>query len=82
MKAYIPYVGPFVSESLELYNGLWFTTPTGKQFTKCVLVALSSDIPATRKADGFVGHNSTKACLRCLKYFPKVGDTVDYSGFD
>ena len=44
------YLGPFVSELLELYNGLWFKTPTGKQFIKCVLVGLSSDIPDTRKA--------------------------------
>ena len=76
------YLGPFVSELLELYDGLWFTTPTGKQFIKCVLIGLSSDIPATRKAAGFVGHNATKAYSRCLKDFPKVGDSIDCSGFD
>ena len=75
------YLGPFVSELLELYNGLWFTTPSEKQFIKCALVGLSSDIPATRKAAGFVGHTASKACSRCLKHFPKVGETIDCSGF-
>lgn len=65
------YLGPFVSEFLELFNGLWFTTPTGQQFIKCVLMGLSSDIPATRKAAGFVGHNASKTCSRCLKHFFK-----------
>ena len=45
-------------------------------------MGLSSDIPATRKAAGFVGHNATKECSRCLKNFPKVGDFIDCSGFD
>lgn len=47
-----------------------------------MLIGLSSDIPATRKAGGFVGHNASKACSRCLKHFPKIGDKIDYSGFD
>ena len=76
------YLGPFVSELLELHNGLWFTTPSGRQFIKCALIGLSSDIPATRKAAGFVGHTASKACSRCLKHFPKVGETIDCPGFD
>ena len=76
------YLGPFVSELLELMNGLWFTTPTGQQFIKCMLIGISSDIPSTRKAGGFVGHNASKACSRYLKHFPKIGDKIDCSGFD
>ena len=43
---------------------------------------MSSDIPATRKVAGFVGHNATKACSRCLKTFPRVNDRLVCSGFD
>lgn len=64
------YLGPLVNELLELQSGQWYSTPVGRQFVKCAMVCLSSDIPATRKAAGFVGHNATKACSRCLKTFP------------
>ena len=47
-----------------------------------MVVCLSSDIPATRKVAGFVGHNARKACSRCLKPFPRIGDHTDCSGFD
>ena len=77
-----PYLGPFVKELLELADGIWFSTKSRKQLIKCVIAGLSSDIPATRKAAGFVGHNATKACSRCLKNFPKVGDHVYFCGFD
>lgn len=76
------YLGPFVKELLELFDGIYFTTKTGNQLIKCVMVGLSSDIPATRKAAGFVGHNATKACSRCFKSFPKIGDRVIFSGFE
>ena len=31
---------------------------------------------------GNLGHNANKACSRCLKSFPKVGDSLDCSGFN
>jgi len=76
------YLGPLVNELLQLQSGLWFPTPVVKQFVKCVVMCLSSDIPATRKAAGFVGHNAVKACSRCLKNFPRVNDHTDCSGFN
>lgn len=60
------YLGPLVNELLQLQSGQWFPTPVGQQFVKCVVMCLSSDIPATRKAAGFVGHNAMKACSRYL----------------
>lgn len=59
-----------------------FSTSGGQQFVKCVVLCLSSDIPATRKAAGFVGHNAKKACSHCLKNVPRVNDHMDCSGFD
>ena len=73
------YLGPLV---LVLQNGQWYETSVGRQFLKCAMVGLASDIPATRKEAGFVGHNAIKGCSRCLKSFPKVGDYADYAGFD
>ena len=73
------YLGPLV---LELQNGQWYETSVSRQFLKCAVVGLASDIPATRKAAGFVGHNAIKVCSQCLKSVPKVGDHTDYAGFD
>lgn len=76
------YLGPMVSELLELYSGLWFMTSLGRQFIRGVLLCFSSDIPATRKAAGFVGLKGVKGCSRCLKSFPTNSDReTDYSGF-
>lgn len=63
------YLGPFVQELLELYSGTWFTTSHGRQLVRGVLVCISSDIPATRKVAGFMGHNALKGCSRCLSPF-------------
>jgi len=41
------YLGPVVAELQELYTGQWFDTSIGRQFIRCVLVGLSSDIPAS-----------------------------------
>ena len=76
------HLGPLIGELLHLQSGQWFSTPVGQQFIKCVIVCLSSDIPATRKAAGFIGHNALRACSRCLKRFPRVNDRTDCSGFD
>jgi hypothetical protein len=77
------YLGPLVSELLELYSGLWFETSLGRQYLRGILVCISSDIPATRKAAGFVGHNGLKGCSRCLKSFTTDSNNLtDYSGYD
>lgn len=76
------FLGPLVSELLEFYSGIWLMTSAGKQIIRCVLVCQSSDIPATRKAAGFLGHKANKAFSRCLKPFLKVCDSLDCSDFD
>lgn len=62
------YLGLLVRELQDLYTGVWFDTPHGRQFLRGVL-CFSSDVPATRKAAGFVGHNATNKRLFTL---PKV----------
>ncbi|EDO42597.1 predicted protein [Nematostella vectensis] len=52
------------------------------QFRAALLWA-SSDIPASRKLCGFVGHSAKLGCSRCFKSFPGgFGEKRDYSGFD
>lgn len=45
---------------------------------------MSSDIPATSKCGGFIGHTAKKGCSKCFKKFPRAsfGDKPDFSGFD
>lgn len=46
------------------------TTPDGVKTIRAALLCTASDIPATRKLCGFVGHGALKGCSRCLKSFP------------
>ena len=59
-------------------------TPDGVKSVRAALLCTASDIPATRKLGGFVGHGSLKGCSRCLKNFPTAhfGEKPDYRGFD
>lgn len=59
------------------------TTPDGVKTIRAALLCAASDIPATRKLCGFVGHGALKGCSRCLKSFPttEFGTKPDYSGF-
>ena len=52
-----------------------------KRPIKVGLICVSSDIPATRKIGGFLGHMSSQGCSRCKKSFSSV-DGLDFSGFD
>ena len=53
-----------------------------KRPIKVGLVCVSSDIPATRKIGGFLGHMAKQGCSRCKKDFPSGGGELDFSGFD
>ena len=59
-------------------------TTEGKQIIQAVILCNSSDVPATRKVGGFVGHGALKGCSRCLKSFTTTAfkEKADYSGFD
>lgn len=46
------------------------------------LLCVAADIPATRKACGFVGHSANRACSKCFKLFiGGFGEKKDFSGF-
>lgn len=73
-----------VKELLQLRRGVEMKTPEGQQLVRALLLCSASDIPASRKLGGFLGHAASKGCSRCLKSFPteNFGQKPDYSGFD
>ena len=78
------FLEPLVEDLLKLWNGIEMLTTEGKQVIHAALLCNSSDIPATRKVGGFVGHGVLRGCSHCLKSFTTstFGDKADYSGFD
>lgn len=54
------FLRPHVDELLELWNGKLFDEDGRQSVNKVALVATSSDVPATRKCGGFMGHNANK----------------------
>ena len=48
---------------------------------RCALLCASCDIPAGRKACGFLSHSAKRGCSRAKVFGGTFGD-IDYSGFD
>ena len=79
------YLSPFVEELKQGWErGFAVTTSEGVQVRiRVALTCIACDIPASRKVSGFIGHNASLACNKCLKKFPvQFGTPIDYSGFD
>ena len=79
------YIAPLVNELEALCDGVWMECPgvDGNRVKVIAkLICLSSDIPATRKIAGHLGIKVNKACQKCLKDFPRIGDKSNYSGVD
>ncbi|XP_073670897.1 uncharacterized protein [Paramisgurnus dabryanus] len=80
------FLDPLVDELQELWHGVILEDNSflGHQVYRAALLCLSSDIPATRKCGGFVGHGAYRGCHKCLKTFSKkeFGEKMDYSGFE
>ena len=78
------YLRPLVKELLELLAGVKMTVHSEQepQLVRCALIGVPCDMPAGRKACGFLGHAATLGCTKCTKKFPgPVGNKI-YSGFD
>ena len=78
------FLDVLVDELIEGYEG-WpiivqgDTVPT---LFKVALVQICSDLPAARKACGFLSHSATFGCSRCKKKFVGEFGHHDYSGSD
>ena len=79
------YITPLIEELEMAWNdGIKVTTQDGSEITiRLALTLVTCDIPASRKLCGFLGHNATLGCNKCLKSFNCItSGTVDYSGYD
>lgn len=79
------YLNPLVEELKDLWKGVILKNHNNHSLLiRAALLCSSSDIPASRKLCGFVGHNAVKACSKCLLSFSTAsfGDKADYSDFD
>lgn len=81
------YLHPLVSEMEDLWDGVWIEDKNsilGRRRIRAAVLCLSSDIMATRKVGGFVGHGGNKGCSKCTRSFPRIGTTLkaDYSDFE
>ena len=52
------YLGPMVSELLELWQGCWIACEPNNLYIRCVLIGCACDTPASRKIGGFVEHSA------------------------
>ena len=55
------FLQPLVDDRIDLWDGVILDNENGTQeMFRAAILALSSDIPATRKCGGFVGHNAKR----------------------
>ena len=81
------YITPLVQELTAAYKG-WII-PTKHTIVKSVCIRLCigcivSDIPATRKLCGFLGHSAQLGCSKCLKKFSTsgFGERMNFAGYN
>lgn len=83
------HLNEFLEPSVKELQLLWKGVRLKSSFSsfpltfRAAVLAISADIPATRKICGFKSHSAHKGCSRCKKEFPGgFGEKKDYSGFD
>ena len=79
------FLTPLVIELQEAWDHGFKNTMSPQNIPVRIKLALSCvacDIPASRKVCGFLSHNASLGCNKCLKHFPcSFGKATDYSGF-
>lgn len=60
------FLRPHVDELLELWHGALLNENGHQVMYKVVLLATSSDVPATRKCGGFMAHNAHKGMIKSI----------------
>ena len=83
-----PKLHTFLDPCVDELNELWKGVPMSTSLTPvslgivAALLCVASDIPASRKVCGFVGHSANRACSKCFKFFPGgFGEKKDFTGF-
>ncbi|XP_077866348.1 uncharacterized protein LOC144354095 [Saccoglossus kowalevskii] len=86
-------VNSYITPLVEELNTLWTDgltcdyTESGKTYNDtfhAALLSVVSDVPATRKLCGFVGHMARKGCSKCEKEFltGAFGEKINFGGFE
>ena len=78
------FLDPCVDELNGLWRGVLMSTSLSSAPFRVIaaLLCVAADIPATRKACGFVGHSANRVCSKCFKLFTGgFGEKKDFSGF-
>ena len=76
---------PLVEELEDLWKGVRLCVNLrviDSIIVRCALLCVACDLPAGRKLCGFLSHSAKLGCSKCLKQFPGVAGSVNYSGFD
>ena len=80
------YLQPLVDELHSFWEGvrLHVNTSSGviEKRVKCALLCVACDLPAGRKACGFLSYSARLGCSRCLKEFTGGVGNQDFSGFE
>ena len=69
------FLQPLVDEFKEFWKGVVIDCnkhPLKSLLIRAAIICCASDIPATRKLCGFVGHAARLGCSKCLKEFPSI----------
>ena len=65
------FLFPLVEDLQKLFRGISFQHSSSCLVTiRAMLLCLTCDFPATRKACGFSNFNALHGCSKCLKQFP------------
>ena len=78
------FLSPLVNELTMFLEGIEMNVAgfSNKKKVRCALLSVACDLPAGRKACGFLSYTAHLGCSRCLKRFTGGIGEVDYSGFD
>ena len=78
------FLKPLVDELLELLDGVPLLVGREQSpiITRCALLCVACDLPASRKVCGFLSYSATIGCSRCYKEFPGGVGKKNYAGFD
>lgn len=64
-----PYLKAIVDELLQFWSGAILKEQENSALYKLTLLCISNDIPATRKCEGFLGHNAKKGTTMVFTLF-------------
>ena len=71
---------------MRFWNGVTLHVLTSSGIVEttvyCALLCVACDLPAGRKACGFLSYTARLGCSRCLKEFPGSVGNHNYAGFD